>query len=41
MSPPYYLLKDFLEIELSDKLIKVDNLDIKRLACNIDIWTLV
>ena len=30
MSPPYYLLKDFLKIELYHKLVKAENLDIQQ-----------
>ena len=33
MSLPYYILIDFLGMELYYKLIKVENLYIKRLAC--------
>ena len=39
MSPLYHLLIDFLEIELKNKLTKLENLDVKRLPCD-NLWRL-
>ena len=34
MSPPKHLVIDFLEMELYYKVIKADNLNIKRVVCD-------